>query len=416
MNDDDDNISEDEYASEYIFNRNNPKSKKFHKILSKIPGDFQADLLIYDKKKKTEFDDENVKGIYILVIVDIYSRLAGARILTGGKTGTFPAYKSGENTLEAYIHIITNTFRINPWRLTTDNGKEFINSTFRDYLRDRGTTLRACKQDAWAFKDFHPMMGLVERLNRTIRYGIKKKLEHRNETKNINQKILDKVMSEYNELKHRGIGIKPREAWNGSADANIVVRAYNKETKKGKIKLFYKVGDKVRIMIQFKKGRIQKNIKRKFTYTKKVYRIVERINNTHRYKLSNGEILPYTRIMLTKADVSVVAAHQEERKDDDYPTKRDKKKDENKKRDKRDRGAKYNISDEVLINGSKIKWKKIYKDLDNEDYNTYIKTDYKMKVIEKAYSFKNGWKYKLKYINYPRDKPIWIKEKWKCIK
>ena len=39
-----------------------------------------------------------------------------------------------------------------------------------------------------------------------------------------------------------------------------------------------------------------------------------------------------------------------------------------------------------------------------------------MKVIEKAYSFKNGWKYKLKYINYPRDKPIWIKEKWKCIK
>ena len=29
------------------------------------------------------------------------------------------------------------------------------------------------------------------------------------------------------------------------------------------------------------------------------------------------------------------------------------------------------------------------------NYNTYIKTDYKMKVIEKAYSFKNGWKYKL---------------------
>ena len=356
-----------QFANEF----NHIRQKKFHKIHSNIVGDFQIDLLIYNKKKKNE-DDKIEKGIYICAVIDIHTRRGGARILTD-KDGKYPAFKNADNTKRAYLYIIRNYFEnLKPFRLTADRGTEF--ASIKTMISNEGGEFRQCNGDAMRYRDFHPIMGMVERWNGTLRKYINNHLEDEGGRGVLTNQVLEEVVDYYNDKKHKGIGgITPNQAWSGDKAPKKIIRNYNIDSGKLGTHINFKVGERVRIMNQSKHRFIQGN-KQETRYTKEVYRIVERIPNTHRYKLSNGKDYIYTRLKKTKAPETIIAAALQQRKPKQkLAPEKPKPRVKNRKR-----GDDYKKGDSIIIKAGKIDFKKLYPSSSKKEITKWDKQKWDM--------------------------------------
>ncbi|KAL4148134.1 hypothetical protein QTP88_002427 [Uroleucon formosanum] len=184
---------------------------------------------------------------YILCVIDCFTKLAWATPLKS---------KSAKEVSSAMSKIL---LKRGPKLLQLDNGKEFYNSTFDALMKKHNihkystySTMKAC---------------IVERFNRTLKEKMFREFTARGTHEWVS--ILPSLINEYNNSKHRTIGMTPVQA-----DANPT----SVEIKQRKIisqKIKFNIGDNVRISIYkgvFTKGYLP-------SWSTEIFKIVK-INET----------------------------------------------------------------------------------------------------------------------------------------
>ena len=213
---------------------------------------------------------KNNKGYkYILTVIDIFSKFAYAIPLKN---------KSSESIIEAFKKLFIN---VKPRKLWTDQGTEFTNNRFQDFLQQNNIGLYHVYNEGKAC--------VVERLNRTIGELIAKHMTRTNSNNYVNK--LQELIDKYNHTYNRSIGMSPFEASKTENIAKVFRTLYPHKTNKKTEKPKFKVGDRVRIYKyknKFEKGSAQ-------NWTKEIFVVDSIVNSdpiTYKIKdLNNEEIL-----------------------------------------------------------------------------------------------------------------------------
>lgn len=192
------------------------------------------DTFATDLAQLDQYSRENKGYKYILVVIDCFSKYLWTKPVKS---------KSAPDITKAMEIILKSSNRI-PKKLVSDNGKEYYNSQFQNLMK---------KYKIQHYSTFSPLKAsIAERVIRTI----KEKL-FRSFTLNGNHKwleLLDKVTEDYNDTKHRTIGMKPKNV-DSNSEKKLLDGVYSHIKVAGKSK--FKVGDTVRISKQkhlFEKG------------------------------------------------------------------------------------------------------------------------------------------------------------------
>lgn len=203
---------------------------------------WQADLV-----EMIPYSTQNKGYKYILCVIDCYTKFAWAFPLKS---------KTGIEVSKTMSKILINRA---PKLLQLDNGKEFYNLTFDTLMKKYNikkystySTMKAC---------------IVERFNRTLKEKMFREFTARGSREWVS--ILPMLIHNYNNSKHRTIGITPMQA---DKNPNLVVFKQRDIIKK---KIKFNIGDKVRISTQkgtFTKGYIP-------NWSTEIFTIVK-INNT----------------------------------------------------------------------------------------------------------------------------------------
>lgn len=123
----------------------------------------------------------------IIVLIDYFTRKVYAKLLTSKES-----YKILEFIKKIYEEL---KFKV----LQADNGKEFLNNQLERWLEQNNIEHKI------TIPYYHANNGRVERMNRTIRNAMKK-------TKGVKKIELAKIIRNYNNILHRGIGMSPNDA------------------------------------------------------------------------------------------------------------------------------------------------------------------------------------------------------------
>lgn len=185
-----------------------------------IDDTLQADLV-----EMIPYAKKNGNMKYILTVINIFSKKAYARALKN-KTGQ-EVTRAMESILVSLGHPIKN--------LHVDEGKEFYNAVMKNMLRKRNIKIYSTYSSKKA--------AIVERFNRTLKNNMWKQFSLRGSFKWID--ILQTLVSNYNNTKHRTIKMKPNDV-NQHNEMHILNTVYSKRQKVQKRSKF-KVGDYVRI-------------------------------------------------------------------------------------------------------------------------------------------------------------------------
>lgn len=164
---------------------------------------------------------------YILTVINIFSKKAFACALKR-KTGEEVA--SGmKSILDSIKYPIKN--------LHVDQGKEFYNVIMKKMLQERNINL---------FSTFSTKKAaIIERFNRTLKGAMWKKFSLRGSCKWID--ILSQLINEYNNTKHRTIGMTPNQV-NKHNEQKLLDTVYNYEQNiSSKTTPKFKIGDRVRL-------------------------------------------------------------------------------------------------------------------------------------------------------------------------
>lgn len=212
---------------------------------------FTSDLceINYEKHNKTAR-----KFKYILIVLDVYTRYLWTIILTN---------KRGETITNAFEELLKKTKRI-PKLLWVDEGREYFNKTFQDFLKTKNVHIYHTYSERKAC--------LAERVIRTLREMMEKEIT-KNQLAKIEEdwtNILERITRVYNSREHRSIKMSPIEA---SKDENqgLLKEIYEQKKKDKRIKPKFKVGDYVRLYrwkTIFEKGS-------KSNFTKEVFKITK---------------------------------------------------------------------------------------------------------------------------------------------
>lgn len=202
-----------------------PKTNKFVRNrydVNNIGDLWQADLI--DVKNIAE---KNNDYKYILAVIDTFSKFGWCEPL---KT------KSSADVIEAFSNIFDNKTDRLPLQIQTDNGREFLNKHFQTFLKEKNIHY-------FTTNNYETKACIVERYIRTIKSVMFKYFTHTNNCKYIN--VLDKIITSYNNKKHRSIGMAPIKV----NDKNIVIvwKNLNKHTLNVSKKPKYNVCDHVRL-------------------------------------------------------------------------------------------------------------------------------------------------------------------------
>ena len=164
-----------------------PVRKKFervHTLVDAIDEQHQGDLL--DVQWFARFND-GVK--FLLIIIDIMSRYAWVR----------PLRDKSSKTVVAAMKSILDEGRV-PKKLQTDQGKEFVNSQFKQLMQSYGIHFFTTTDDTIK-------CALAERFNRTLRERIYRYLYHHNTNRYID--VLPRIVEAYNNSYHRTLKMSP---------------------------------------------------------------------------------------------------------------------------------------------------------------------------------------------------------------
>lgn len=198
-------------------------SRRHTKMLG-IEDTLQADLV-----EMIPYASNNKQMKYILTVINIFSKRAFARPLKN-KTGK-EVTQAMESILKSMDHPIRN--------IHVDMGNEFYNSTMKNMLKERNINLYSTFTTKKA--------AIVERFNRTLKNKMWKQFSLRGSYKWID--ILQPLIKEYNNTKHRTIKMKPIDV-NEKNEHNLLKTVYNYDTlsnQKKRVKTKFKIGDFVRM-------------------------------------------------------------------------------------------------------------------------------------------------------------------------
>jgi transposase InsO family protein len=227
---------------------------------------YQADLV--EMKPYSRIN----KGFkYILTVIDCFTKVASAIPLKN---------KSGPSITEAMKRVLQAIGkRIK--NLQTDDGKEFFNKDFSDLMKKNKINHYSSYSEKKA--------AIVERFNRTLKTSMYKKFSERGTY--VWYDILPTLIKDYNDKKHRTIGMKPNQV--NKTNENTVLKRIKKSTKlllDKKPPKTFSIGDNVRISKYkqiFTKGYLPNWTNEVFT----VHRVQPTIPETYILKDSKGEIL-----------------------------------------------------------------------------------------------------------------------------
>lgn len=187
-----------------------------------------------------EFASQNQAHRYILTVIDCFSKFAWVQAL---KT------KNASDVTVALSNIVE--YR-KPESLRTDKGKEFLNRTFQNLLKDRNIRY---------YSSSNPDIkcAIIERFNRTFKNRMFRYFTATGKRTYIDK--LDELVNGYNRSYHRSIKMTPADV-NDNNKSEVFKNLYGVESlrnlymlKKNKSKL--KIGDKVRI--KYKLGPFDKS-------------------------------------------------------------------------------------------------------------------------------------------------------------
>lgn len=246
--------------------RNAPsrKPKVWNSIYAPYPGcTYQMDLMHYNRYAYKGYD-------WILNIVDVYSRLAGAIAIRSRKGESGKGKLKGKQYLEAYKELIEKQFNgKQPANLSLD--REFIYGPFVEYVESKGTKLHYSQVGQFNKN------AIVERFNGSLAHLIQEwRTDHDEHTHYKADWVtaLPDIISNYNTRYHATIKAVPQEVWDGK-DRNHqeIVRLFD----------HLKVGDRVKRKVflkQFSKGD-------ELRYSKETYILTRKIGN--RWELKDEE-------------------------------------------------------------------------------------------------------------------------------
>ena len=201
-----------------------PSKDQQRQILADYPKHwYQADLMDMSKYEYT-----NRRYKWILCIIDIFSRYAWAIPLKD---------KSAVNVAEAFLSVFESpNDNMSPKRITTDNGKEFLNASVEEVMKKYNIRHFTCQPGD------HNHMGIVERFNKTLRDKFAKLWVTADSNSFIWIDHLQELVENYNNTEHSTIKNKPIDVFTGDA--------WNEQEIKDVDEPIFNIGDKVRIKLQ----------------------------------------------------------------------------------------------------------------------------------------------------------------------
>jgi len=226
---------------EIAFELHKPARKNYTRRIVNVYG--KNDLWQADLVEMLPYSKQNKGYKYILCVIDCFTKFAWA-IPVKSKTAV--------EISNAMAKILANR---SPKLLQLDNGKEFYNIIFDTLMTkyrikkySTYTTTKAC---------------MVERFNRTLKTHMFREFTARGSREWVS--ILPMLINNYNNSKHRTIGMTPSQA--DENPALVVLK--RRDISNSKIK--YQVGDNVRISIKkavFSKGYLENWSTEVFTVVK----------------------------------------------------------------------------------------------------------------------------------------------------
>ena len=255
------------------------RPKHFFPIVAK----YKYEILQIDLVDMSDIATANRNYKYLLVAVDVFSRLAFV----------VPMKNKKEETITKSMKEIVDLTE--PTIINCDLGSEFISEAFNKLLKNRGTTIN------YVNVGDHHKLAIVDRFVRTIREKINKYMSMHNTTNYID--VLQKIIYNYNHAYHSGIKKKPIDV--KEEDESIIELTNRKYNKAKEEEIKYDINDNVRYIINkvnFLKGTLPK-------WSKTVHKIVDKTE--HSYKLDNGKSYKYYEIQKV-SDVQKLQKQQKE--------------------------------------------------------------------------------------------------------
>ena len=196
-----------------------PARKNFQRRRVKVLG--IGDLLQADLVEMIPYARDNNGYKYMLTLIDCFSKKAYAAPLKD---------KTAKHVKLAMESILPNNVK----HLQTDEGKEFFNKDFNEFMKKRNIT---------HYHTFsHIKASIVERFNRTLKTWMWEMFSAQGSYRWIDN--LPKLINKYNNKVHRSIGMKPKDVNNKNSNG-VLAKLMPKHSRNNKPK--FKVGDHVRI-------------------------------------------------------------------------------------------------------------------------------------------------------------------------
>ena len=235
-----------------------PVIKKFSK--TKVYSSFKDNIWGVDLADMRLLSRQN-KGIkYLLCAIDLFSKYAFVVPLKD---------KRGVSIVEGFKEIVNKSGR-QPYKVWVDQGHEFYNKVFGNWLKDEGIEMYSTYNEGKSV--------VVERFIRTLKNKLYKHMT--SVGKDVYWNILDDIVEKYNDTVNRSIRIKPKDV--GSDDEAAYVEESNKKDAR------FSVGDRERI------SKFKNIFAKGYTpnWSKEIF-VVSRVKNTlpwtYELKDLNGE-------------------------------------------------------------------------------------------------------------------------------
>jgi hypothetical protein len=166
------------------------------------------DLLDYQK-----YSSKNNNYKYILLVCDIFSRKAYAEPIKN---------KSSKDVDAAFEKVLKEAG--NPQLIISDNGSEFMSQSFQNILKQNKIFHQPVEIG------YHPALGIIDRLSRTIKERLEKHFTNTSTVKWID--FLPKLMTAYNNTPHKSLNyISPNKVKNNK---QLIININQQKSTKGK--------------------------------------------------------------------------------------------------------------------------------------------------------------------------------------
>ena len=247
-----------------VYNLHKPARRHYKRSRVIVPGmdaQFQADLCDLQN-----FSQYNKGYKYLLTCTDIFSEYAWVVPLNT---------KQGQELVKAFQTILSSGHK--PDKLQTDQGTEFLNRLFQNFLREKNIDF------------FTVNSGLkASVVKRTFKNKMYKYFTAKNTLTYIN--MLPKLVKSYNNTYHRSIKIKPSQVTKIN-EAKVWKTLYGNDIDKH-VRFKFQVGDRVRISKV--KRMFENSYLPNFTEIFTVYKRMARQAPVYKLKDDAGEILDGT--------------------------------------------------------------------------------------------------------------------------